>query len=93
MLKTFDKAHLPWYWEQAIFCERYNCSPVIDILPDLRAIRCFGLSEHTKQDINDFSGVSELSRHYDFTFDLPAAEVWTDDACSAYRRVKKICRR
>ncbi len=90
MQKSFDKGHLPWYWEQAIFCERYNCSPVIDILPDLRTIRCFGLSEYTKQNINDFSSISELRRHYEFTVDRPASEIWTDDACSGCHRRQNV---
>ena len=40
------------------------CEPVIDIRQDLTAVRCFGLSSCTKQDINDFSGIRELRNFY-----------------------------
>lgn len=43
-----------------------TCSPVIDILPDLTAIRCFGLSDISKVSIKDFSTIMEL-RNYFFT--------------------------
>ena len=69
-------------WARSIFCEINNCSPVIDILPDLRAIRCFGLSEHTKQDIRDFRDITELRNHYISTVDAPACRVWTEDRCA-----------
>lgn len=40
------------------------CYPVIDILPDLRAVRCFGMSEYEKVNIKDFSGISELASYF-----------------------------
>ena len=69
------------FWERVIFCELNNCSPVIDILPDLQAIRCFGMSGSTKRDIRDFSGVDELAKHYVLTVDRPAVDRWTEGAC------------
>ncbi len=41
-----------------------RCSPVIDILPDLNAIRCFGLSDKTKMPIEQFNSISELKQYY-----------------------------
>jgi len=69
------------FWERVIFCELNNCTPVIDILPDLRAIRCFGLSEYTKKDIRDFSSISELSRSYFNSVDMPACDICTEEVC------------
>lgn len=46
-----------------------KCNPVIDILPDLTAIRCFGLSEYTKQDIRNYKSIDELSIYYSKEFD------------------------
>ena len=69
------------FWERVILCETHNCSPVIDILPDLRAIRCFGMSEHTKQNISDFRGIEELRNYYIRTVDRPAIDICTSDDC------------
>ena len=75
------------FWERVIFCELNNCSPVIDILPDLQAIRCFGLSEHTKRDIRDFKNIEDLAIHYIATVDRPACEKWIEEECEfCYRR-------
>lgn len=40
------------------------CDPVIDIRQDLSAVRCFGLSSCTKQDIRNFNGIKELRNFY-----------------------------
>ena len=47
-----------------LLSEWSKCSPVIDIRHDLTAVRCFGLSEHTRVSIRDFSGLSELEDYY-----------------------------
>ena len=75
------RAYTESFWERAIFCELNNCSPVIDILPDLQAIRCFGLSEHTKQDIRNFRNIDELGMHYIASVDMRACGVWTEEEC------------
>lgn len=45
------------------------CQPVIDIRPDLTAIRCFGLSDISKISIEKFDNIQDLRwyyyRHYD----------------------------
>jgi len=80
------------FWERVIYSEITNCTPVIDILPDLQAIRCFGLSEHTKRNIRDFRGLEELNRHYFKTIDIPACEIWTLDECKdCYERQLGKC--
>lgn len=45
------------------------CSPVIDILPDMTAIRCFGLSDETRVDIHEFKSIRHLRRYYQETID------------------------
>jgi hypothetical protein len=69
------------FWQRSIVCEMHNCTPVIDILPDLQAIRCFGLSEYTKQNIRDFRNIKDLREHYIRTVDRPAHSLWTADKC------------
>ena len=70
------------FWQRVIFSELNNCTPVIDILPDLCAIRCFGLSEHTKLDIRNFRSIEELRDHYIRTVDIPACGLWTESDCA-----------
>ena len=41
-----------------------GCVPVIDILPDYTAVRCFGLSEYTKENIREFASISDLRNYY-----------------------------
>jgi len=80
------------FWQRAILCETNNCTPVIDILPDLKAIRCFGLSEYTKQDIRDFRGIEELRKYYINTVDRPACGFWASDECEhCYNRESGEC--
>lgn len=70
------------FWPRVIYSELNNCTPVIDILPDLQAIRCFGLSEYTKQDIRNFSNINELRNYYIRTVDVKACGVWTQEQCA-----------
>ncbi|NLA88104.1 MAG: radical SAM protein [Clostridiales bacterium] len=78
---ALSKRYSEEFWQRSIVCETHNCTPVIDILPDLRAIRCFGLSEYTKRDIRDFRSIGELRDHYINTVDRPAHSLWTSDEC------------
>ncbi len=78
---ALSKRYSEEFWQRSIVCETHNCTPVIDILPDLRAIRCFGLSGYTKQDIRDFRSIRELRDHYIKTVDRPAHSLWTSDEC------------
>ena len=43
---------------------KVRCNPVIDITQDLKAVRCFGLSEYTKQDISNFDCIDDLRAFY-----------------------------
>ena len=80
------------FWQRAILCELNSCTPVIDILPDMQVIRCFGLSGHTKRHVSDFSDIAELRRHYINTVDRPACAIWTSDECrTCYNRESGEC--
>jgi len=57
------------------------CNPVIDILPDLKAIRCFGLSKHSKVNISDFTNLDELTEYYTKNFDKPLSEIASTYEC------------
>lgn len=71
------------FWQRAMLCETQNCTPVIDILPSLQAIRCFGLSEYTKRAICDFSNIQALREHYINTVDRPAMRLWSSEKCKS----------
>lgn len=40
------------------------CRPVIDILPNLNAVRCFGMSDFLKVPISDFSNLGEIRDYF-----------------------------
>lgn len=68
-----------------------HCAPVIDIRQDLTAVRCFGLSSCTKQNISDFSGIRELENYYLREIDAFACNTAYNSDCSSchLRRVMK----
>jgi hypothetical protein len=80
------------FWQRAILNEQGNCTPVIDVLPGLKAIRCFGLSEYTKRDIKDFKNIEELRRFYVDSIDRPACALSTAHECDdCYNRESGEC--
>lgn len=80
------------FWQRAILCEINSCTPVIDILPDLKAIRCFGLSEYTKKDIRNFSGIKKLRKYFVDNVDRPAIVYSTSPECeNCYERESGNC--
>lgn len=58
-----------------------KCAPVIDIRQDLTAVRCFGLSEVTKQNILDFKGIRDLENYYLRSIDAYAYNTVYSDKC------------
>jgi sulfatase maturation enzyme AslB (radical SAM superfamily) len=80
------------FWERSIICELQKCTPVIDILPDLTAVRCFGLSEHTKQNIRDFEGISDLIAFYEKNVDRETRDFYTSSECQdCDKRKNRVC--
>lgn len=67
-----------------------GCSPVIDIMPDLTAVRCFGLSEYTKTKITDFASISDLRNYYMKTVDAFAANCNHTEKCDHCYKYKTI---
>ncbi|MFC3882379.1 radical SAM protein [Bacillus songklensis] len=58
-----------------------NCSPVIDILPDLSILRCFGLSGKFVKKIDDFKEPLEVIDYYYQKFDSMAYTIPTFEDC------------
>lgn len=61
--------------------DRACCKPVIDILPDLYAIRCFGLSKSSRVRIKDFSTITQLYDYYVQEFDSKVFESCPYELC------------
>lgn len=58
------------------------CNPVIDILPDLKAVRCFGLSEQEKANIDGFRDIQELRHFFRNRFDCYAYNTAASPKCA-----------
>ncbi len=64
------------------------CMPVIDILPDMTAIRCFGFSEQEKININDFENIDEIRRYFIRNWDNYAKNLISSKQCKDCEKVK-----
>ena len=67
-----------------------GCVPVIDILPDYTAVRCFGLSEYTKINIKEFACISDLRNYYLRTIDAYAINSVYDKKCETCYKYKTM---
>ena len=77
----------PYFESSNIVNNIVTCSPVIDIRQDLTAVRCFGLSQYTKQSIADFKGLNDLQNFYMETVDALAYNlVYTEKCNNCYQR-------
>lgn len=61
------------------------CSPVLDILPDLQVVRCFGMSSLYKVNLLDFRNIQELQRHFDAEIDKLAYHILPSNECKNCR--------
>lgn len=69
-----------------------KCNPVIDILPNLTAIRCFGLSNISKVPIKNFKSIDDLSNYYIEEIDNCLLEQITTQQCNdCYAFKNKEC--
>ena len=58
-----------------------NCSPVIDILPNLSVVRCFGMSQDLELNIRDFENLIELRGYLETRIDSFKFLVPTSEEC------------
>ena len=65
-----------------------NCSPVIDILPNLQAVRCFRMSDFMKVPIDDFQDIPELSSFFRNEIDSVACKLPACEDCRNCREWK-----
>lgn len=67
-----------------------GCVPVIDILPDYTAVRCFGLSEYTKENIREFASISDLRNYYLRIIDAYAVNSIYNVKCASCYKYKTL---
>ncbi len=68
------------------------CYPVVDILPDLRAVRCFGMSDFAKVNIADFESIADIASYFLNTVDACAYKISSHANCNAcYQRLTRHC--
>ena len=58
------------------------CKPVIDILPDLNVIRCFGTSNISKADIKKFDNIRNIEKYYTNKLDALGINIPTYNECN-----------
>jgi len=58
-----------------------TCKPVIDILPDLRVVRCFGVSGYNKVNLLDFRNEEELKQYFSAEIDALAYHILPSENC------------
>lgn len=69
-----------------------NCKPVVDILPDLTAVRCFGCSEQCKTKIDYFTDVEDLYNYFKMEVDTYSYIIPTHKKCEkCYYRATRRC--
>lgn len=80
------------YMRSNISRKMVECHPVVDIRQDLTSVRCFGLSEYTKKNIQDYQDLTELEKSYYREVDAYAYNtVYTSDCVSCSNRDVMKC--
>lgn len=67
-----------------------SCCPIIDILPDLQTIRCFGLSDYLKVQMSDFSDIKQLRKFFESEIDYYAKKLPTWKECESCKSMKLL---
>ena len=73
-----------------IYGENVGCQPVIDILPNLKSIRCFGLSDYLQVPIRNFRDISELRSFFINSIDAYAFNTTASPDCIDCRKRKNM---
>lgn len=75
-----------------VISEYSNCSPVLDILQNETCVRCFGLSDYLKVDINGFETIDDLRGFFTGQIDVYAHSTYVSEKCKdCYERVCRKC--
>ncbi len=78
--------------ESTIIGYKSYCYPVIDILPNLQAVRCFGMSDFEKVEISDFNSVTDLANYFLNNIDACAYKIPSEKDCTnCYEQKTRHC--
>lgn len=78
--------------ESTLIGHKSFCYPVVDILPTLQAVRCFGMSDFDKVNIDDFDNVADIASYFLNTVDSCAYKISAHESCkSCYQRLTRHC--
>ena len=78
--------------ESTLYGSHSFCQPVIDILPDLSAVRCFGMSDFEKVKIDNFKCASDLRYYFIGLIDECAYKFSAETECKeCYERKIQKC--
>lgn len=87
IINGFEHAH-----ETNLLSGHSSCSTVIDILPNLQAVRCFGLSDLDKVPISDFKSIKALRGYFFRTVDTYKFVASTTSDCNnCYFNKTSVC--
>ena len=68
------------------------CYPVMDILPTLEVVRCFGMSTFEKVHIDDFLSITDIAAYFLSRIDSEAYRIAGSASCNdCYHRVTRHC--
>lgn len=67
--------------ERSLLDTKSFCRPVIDITPDLQAVRCFGMAYFEKVPISEFATLDELQAHFMRRIDRRAFRIRASEEC------------
>lgn len=78
--------------ESTLIGHKSFCYPVVDILPTLQAVRCFGMSDFDKVNIDDFDNAADIASYFLNTVDSCAYKISAHESCkSCYQRLTRHC--
>lgn len=82
ILCAFSNGKLEALRQNVGFIPETNCYPAIEVAPDLRVFRCFGLASKSRPqlELTDFNNLSEVERYF-FAKSLPFKRIGGMDNC------------
>ncbi len=83
ILLKIDNLGKKYNYKDTIIRSMNTCKPVIDILPDLTSVRCFGLSKYEKVPISNFKNIESLRKYFFNKIDIYARITKISNNCNS----------
>lgn len=75
-----------------IISDKSYCTPVVDIMPDLTAVRCLGVGEEARVSIDMFDNIDDLRNYFSYKYDDYCYITPISEKCkNCYERIVKKC--